>query len=71
MSLPERHDEPRMTGIDTAAVSSEISVAVARKALDQMQSQGDAQVAMIEAAKDVQDQSTRQAVKDGRLDVYA
>lgn len=57
-----------MTIDSSAAVSSDVGMAVARLVLDQAESQGKAVNSMIEAAMDVQDQ---QAVQAGRLDVYA
>jgi len=54
-------------GIGKVDLSSQISVMVARKALDMQKQQGDAALELLKAASDVENQTQSD---DGAVDVY-
>ena len=56
-------------GIGKVDLSSQISVMVARKALDMQKQQGDAALELLKAASEVQD-SQGEFAGDGQVDVY-
>jgi len=56
-------------GIGKVDLSSQISVMVARKALDMQKQQGDAALELLKAASEVQD-SHGEFAGDGQVDVY-